>query len=228
METPGDGDGGQAKTGDEDNTEVALVQRLRDGDESAFVEIVEAYQVPLRRFLRNYVPSEDVAEDIAQETWVAVLRGLESFEGRSALKTWIFRIGAFRAQSRMKRERRIVPFASLRRSSGEDDDIDIDRLMPAEFSRDTGMWMSPPRRWDEEPETKLLSDETVRFVHKTIQQLPPMQASVITLRDIEKWTAAEVREALDLSEANQRVLLHRARLKVRKALEMRAGEGGEA
>jgi RNA polymerase sigma-70 factor, ECF subfamily len=201
--------------------ETSLVDRLREGDEGAFVELIDRYQAPLERFLRNYLPSPDLAEDVAQETWVAMLQALPRFEGRSSLKTWIFRIGANRAQARMRRERRTLSFSALKSAMTRDDDesADIEQLLPSAFSAETGMWAAPPARWEDQPETKLLSDETVRHVRETIEQLSTMQAAVITLRDMEHWTAPEVCEALEISEANQRVLLHRARMKVRKALE---------
>jgi len=208
--------------------DATLVARLRQREESAFVTLIDRFHAPLVRFLRNYLPDADAADEIAQETWIAVLEGVGRFEGRSSLKTWLFRIGANRAQTRMRRERRTVPFASLGRGGGDDDaDIDAERLLPAAFDPASGSWKSVPARWDEEPETRLTSDETVALVQATIQLLPPMQAAVVTLRDIEQWSAAEVREALDLSEANQRVLLHRARARLRKALELHL-EGGRS
>lgn len=215
MSQPADARDAAPPGGDESD----LLHRLRNRDEQAFVELLDQHHAALLRFLRNYLPSADLAEDVAQETWVAVLNGLDRFQGRSSLKTWIFRIGANRAQSRMRRERRTVPFGSFTSPTGDEEDADIERLLPALFSANSGMWSSVPSRWEDEPETSLLSDETVALVRATIEQLPPMQAAVITLRDMDDWTSAEVREALDLSEANQRVLLHRARSRVRKALE---------
>lgn len=210
--------------------DARLVERLRGRDEAAFVELIDQYQAPLVRFLRGYLPTADLAEDVAQETWLQFLQGIDRFQGRSALKTWIFRIGANRAQTRMRKEKRNVSFSDLVARALDDEDGDIDRVLPAAFSPDSGMWTSAPARWEDDPEQKLLSDETIALVRETIQQLPAMQAAVITLRDMENWTSAEVREALDLSEANQRVLLHRARTKVRKALEghLEAGEGGRS
>ena len=207
--------------------EETLVQQLRAGEEAAFVTLLERHHAPLLRFLRNYLPTAELADDIAQETWLAVLTGIDRFEARSSLRTWIFRIGANRAQTRMRREGRSVSFSALEQGSAdhESDAADIEQLLPRGFSHDQGRWSSMPARWEEEPETRLLSDETVELVRETVQELPPMQAAVITLRDIEGWTSAEVREALDLTEGNQRVLLHRARMRVRKALESHL-EGG--
>lgn len=208
------------------DADTALLERLRERDERAFVELLEQYHAPLVRFLRGYVPTQDLAEDVAQETWVAFLQGLERFKGQAALKTWIFRIGANRAQSRMRKERRSIPFSFLRSRSpdGDDEAFDLDRYLPGAFSPATKMWTSVPDRWDADPESRLTANETIAVVRETISQLPAMQASVITLRDIENWTSAEVREALGLSEANQRVLLHRARVRVRKALEAHFAE----
>lgn len=223
MTQPADAQDAPTDAGAKD--EAQLLDRLRERDEAAFVELLDRYHAPLVRFLRHYLPSADLAEDVAQETWVAVLNGLDRFEGRSTLKTWIFRIGANRAQTRMRKERRLVPFGSLRAPSIDEDEPDVERLLPALFSAESGMWSSVPSRWEDDPETSLLSDETVKLVRETIEQLPPMQAAVITLRDMENWTSAEVREALELSEANQRVLLHRARARVRKALESHLESG---
>jgi RNA polymerase sigma-70 factor (ECF subfamily) len=203
-------------TGDE----AALLARLRDGEQSAFEELVDQYHSAIVRFARLYVPTQELAEDVAQETWMGVLRGLDRFEGRSTLKTWIFRIAANRAQTKGKREARTIPFAALGSAeAGSDEAVDVDRFLPIEDGEHPGGWSTLPTNWDEQPEGRLLSEETLRVVREAIETLPPMQAMVITLRDIQQWASTEVREALDISEANQRVLLHRARIKVRRALE---------
>lgn len=199
--------------------DAALLERLRAGDESAFQALVDQYHGAIVRFARLYVPTQELAEDVAQETWMGVLRGLDRFEGRSSLKTWIFRIAANRAQTKGKREARSVPFASLAAAELRDDEgVEVDRLLPMDGDR-PGAWSSVPSNWDQMPENRVLSDETLSVVRAAIDELPPMQATVITLRDIQQWSSAEVREALDITEANQRVLLHRARTKVRRALE---------
>lgn len=200
--------------------EAALLQRLRDGDPDAFEELVDQYHAAIVRFARLYVPTQELAEDVAQETWMGVLRGLDRFEGRSTLKTWIFRIAANRAQTKGKREARSIPFAALATAeAGADEPVDVDRFLPIDDAAHPGGWTSFPSNWDEQPEGRLMSDETLRVIREAIDTLPPMQAMVITLRDIQQWSSAEVREALDITEANQRVLLHRARTKVRRVLE---------
>jgi RNA polymerase sigma-70 factor (ECF subfamily) len=156
-----------------------------------------------------YVGSRAVAEEVVQEAWVAVLNGIDRFEGRSSLKTWIFRILTNIAKTRGQREGRSIPFSSI----APDDEHAVD---PDRFA-ENGQWASPPRSFG--PEERLLSDETMAVVEAAIAELPPSQAIVITMRDVDGFTAEEARNALDISETNQRVLLHRARSKVRQALE---------
>jgi len=197
--------------------DVALVERLRDGDESAFMSLVERLQPSMLRVARMYVSTTAVAEEVVQETWLGVLRGLDSFQGRSSLRTWIFRILTNIAKTRGQREGRSLPFASL---AGDDLDapaVDPSRFDPPEGPR--GRWSTLPEDWSDVPEERLLGHETLDVVGRAIASLPPMQAEVIRLRDALGWTSEEVRNALDLTETNQRVLLHRARAKVRGALE---------
>jgi RNA polymerase sigma-70 factor (ECF subfamily) len=191
--------------------EARLVEGLRAGDEEVFMELVRALNPSLLRVARMFVPTAALAEDVVQETWLAVVNGIDRFEGRSSLKTWIFRILTNTAKTRGERERRSVPFSAL--------DADDGGFEPAvERSRftGTGHWAVLPRAW---PEDRLLAKETRSVVERAIERLPPSQRTVITLRDVEGWTADEVRNALELSKTNQRVLLHRARAKVRRALE---------
>ena len=201
--------------------DTALLERLRTGDEAAFTELVDRYSTSMLRVARMYVPSRAVAEEVVQETWLGVLTGLERFEGRSSLKTWIFRILVNRARTRGERERRTVPFATLagREAEGDEPAVGPERFLPADDDRWPHHWASPPQRWDESPERSLQSEETLRVVRDAIEMLPPMQRLVITMRDLEGWESEEVRNALEISETNQRVLLHRARSKVRAALE---------
>jgi len=203
------------------DTDAGLLERLRAGDEAAFVELVDRYSTSMLRVARMYVPSQAVAEEVVQETWLGVLTGLERFEGRSSLKTWLFRILVNRARTRGERERRTVPFATLagREAEGDEPAVGPERFLPADHDRWPHHWASPPERWDESPERSLQSAETLRVVRDAIERLPPMQRLVISLRDLEGWDSEEVRNALDISETNQRVLLHRARSKVRTALE---------
>ena len=197
----------------------ALVAALQRGDESAFVALVEAYQGLLIRLAMPYVAHRAMAEDVVQETWLGVLRGLDRFEARSSLKTWICRILVNRARTRAQRDGRLVPFSSFTAADAESDEPVVD---PARFYRSgrfEGHWISMVQSWDELPEESLLSDETRACVQAAIDALPVNQRTVITLRDVEGWASSEVCAALEISEANQRVLLHRARGKVRQALE---------
>lgn len=197
-----------------------LLARLRQGDESAFASLVEQYHPAMVRLALGFVANRAAAEDVAQEAWIGMLRGLERFEGRSSLKTWLFRIVANRAKTRAVRDGRVIPFADL---AGAGDAPDEPSVPPDRFSgaphEDAGHWVSTPRSWDELPEERLLSAELQGAVQAAIDQLPPNQRAVITLRDLEGWRSEEVCNTLEISESNQRVLLHRARSKVRKALE---------
>jgi RNA polymerase sigma-70 factor, ECF subfamily len=196
----------------------ALVQALRAGDKAAFAALVDRYSFSMIRLAQGYVRSRGVAEEVVQDCWVGVLRGIERFEGRSTLKTWIFRILVNTAKTRGEREARTVPFSSL---AGDDDDgpsVDPDRFLDASHTW-RGHWATPPERWDASPDGVLLATETRGVIDDAIRTLPPSQQQVITLRDIEGWSSEEVCNVLELSETNQRVLLHRARSKVRAALE---------
>jgi RNA polymerase sigma-70 factor, ECF subfamily len=194
-----------------------LVERARGGDEEAFALLVRRYSPMLLRLARMYVPTDALAEDVVQETWVAVVRGLERFEGRSSFKTWLFRILVNRAKTRGVREHRSIPFASVGGASDEDGDAGP-TVDPARFTSE-GAWTSAPADWRDDPETALDSAEALRVAREAIDELPERQKIVITLRDLEGLSSDEVRNVLDLTETNQRVLLHRARTKVRKALE---------
>ncbi len=204
--------------------EAELLQRLRAGEESAFRELVRRHDGAMRRIALSYVQTPSIADEVVQETWLAVIRGLGRFEGRSSLKTWIFRILANRAQSRGAREHRITPFSSL---LGPEEDhegtVDADRFIPA-GSAFTGYWCVPPTRFFDLPEERLLADETTALIAAAIAALPARQQRVIRLRDVEGWSAEEVCEGLGISAANQRVLLHRARAAVRAALESHFSE----
>lgn len=201
--------------------EVALVKRLLARDEAAFTQVVERYHGSLIRFALLFVATRAVAEDVVQDTWMAVLNGLPSFEGRSALKSWIFSILANRAKTRSVREKRTIAFSELSAPGVEDEPaVDRDRFTSA------GAWAAPPGRWDQDtPETLLLHREAIAVIEKAMAGLPASQRAVVTLRDVEGLDAAEVCNILDVSETNQRVLLHRARSKVRAALERYMAEG---
>ncbi|MGH2785087.1 MAG: RNA polymerase sigma factor [Actinomycetota bacterium] len=201
--------------------ERTLVEALRAGDEAAFMTLVERYGASMLRVARTFVPTQAVAEDVVQEAWLGVLRGLDRFEGRSSLKTWIFRILTNVAKTRGERESRSVPFSSLAGDETADPAVEPSRFDPPHGSQ--GMWAAPPASWEEIPEDRLLAGETLTKVREAIAGLPPQQRTVITLRDVEGWTSDEVRNVLEISETNQRVLLHRARSKVRRALEEYVG-----
>jgi RNA polymerase sigma-70 factor, ECF subfamily len=198
-----------------------FLERLRAGDEAAFSELVARYSGSLLRVVRTYVPSAAVAEEVVQETWLGVLAGLDGFEGRSSLRTWLFQIALNRARTRGSRERRTVPFASLAESEAGEDHPSVapERFLGPDHDRWPHHWATPPQRWEEQPDRHLESEETLARVHAAIAQLPPAQRTVITLRDIEGWESSEVCNALEISETNQRVLLHRARSRVRADLE---------
>jgi RNA polymerase sigma-70 factor (ECF subfamily) len=202
-----------------------LVAALRRGEEAAFVELVERYGASLLRLARTFVRDRAIAEEVVQETWLAVLNGIDRFEGRSSLKTWIFQILSNRARTRAVRERRSAPFSALA-GAGEDDEaaVDADRFRPA-GDRWVGSWAAAPSDWSHLPEERLLGRETLERVYEAIQALPPRQAEVLVLRDIEGWDPGEVCAALGITDGNQRILLHRARSKVRAALERYFAEG---
>jgi RNA polymerase sigma-70 factor (ECF subfamily) len=200
----------------ERSDDESLVGRAREGDEAAFAALVRRYTPMLMRLARMYVPTDALAEDVVQETWVAVVRGLERFEGRSSFKTWLFRILVNRAKTRGVREHRSIPFASVGGATPEEDEGPT--VDPSRFTSE-GAWTSAPADWRDDPERSLESEEALRIARAAIDQLPERQKIVITLRDLEGLSSDEVRNVLDLSETNQRVLLHRARTKVRQALE---------
>ncbi len=201
--------------------EAALLARLRDGDAPAFDELVTALSPSLRRVARAHVPSDAVADEVVQETWLGVINGLERFEGRASLKTWIFRILLNRARTRGVQEHRTVPFATLAGREAEEpfSAVDADRFLPADHERAPRHWATPPQRWEELPEQALQNAETLAVVREALATLPPAQRLVVTMRDIEGFPSDEVCELLDLSEGNQRVLLHRGRSRVRARLE---------
>ena len=205
--------------------DAALIASLRAGDEAAFASLVDMYSAAMLRLARMYVKTQAAAEDVVQEAWLGVLKGLDRFEGRSSLKTWIFRILTNLAKTRGERESRSVPFSALAPDAADGEPaVDPDRFFPP-GSDAAGGWAAPPTPWEDVPEERLLSQETQQAVAKAIEALPEQQRTVITLRDVEGWTSEEVRNVLDITETNQRVLLHRARSKVRAALERFLDEG---
>src|SRR3954453_807197 len=197
-----------------------LVGALRRGDEDAFMALVDRYGALMLRVASMYVRTPSVAEEVVQEPWLALLEGLGPFEGRSTLKTWMFRILSNRAKTRGERESRCLPFSSCLPADDGDDApaVDADRFMGPD-GRYPGGWAAFPRDWSTVPDARLLSHETLDMIRGAIHELPRRQQEVILLRDVEGWSSEEVCCALRLTEVNQRVLLHRARSKVRTALE---------
>lgn len=197
-----------------------LLESLRRGDERAYVALVRRYGALMQRVALGYVRTPAVAEEVVQETWCAVLTGLDRFEGRAALKTWLFRILTNRAKTRGQREARTVPFSSL---AGEDEgdgaSVDPERFLPADHPRYPGGWSAAPAQWSTVPHERLLAREVRTRIRRAIDELPERQQAVIVMRDVEGWPPEEVCAVLDLSEGNQRVLLHRARSRVRAELE---------
>jgi RNA polymerase sigma-70 factor (ECF subfamily) len=195
--------------------DAELVARLRAGDEDAFRALLRRHHRAMVRVIGAIVRRAAVAEEIAQEAWINVMRGLDGFDGRGSLKGWIFRIAVNAAKSRAAREAREIPASSL----GDDDDGGESAVDPARFQdegRWVGHWSAPPVPW---PDERLLSAETRALIARAIDALPALQRQVIALRDTQELDADETCSILGITEANQRVLLHRARSKVRQALE---------
>ena len=190
--------------------ESTLLARLREGDEQAFEGLIARHDGALRRVARTYLRTDAAVDDVVQETWLGVVRGLDRFEGRSSLRTWIFSILVNRARTRAVRDARSLPFSAIERD-GEP------AVEPAAFAAD-GSWTSAPPRLDADPETGLLAGELRAQLLAAVDTLTRDQRAVITLRDLVGLTAAETCELLEITDGSQRVLLHRARARVRTAL----------
>lgn len=198
--------------------DAALCGRLRDGDEASFRILVKELHSALTRVALAFVGSQAAAEEVVQDTWVAVIAGLDQFEGRSTLRTWIGRILVNRAKTRGVREQRVVPFSAL--SPEDEAPVEPERFFAA------GFWRVPPQRWDDAPEQLVLRKEARTHIERELASLPAAQRTVVTLRDLEGWSSEEVCNVLELAETNQRVLLHRGRTRLRAALERyHSGEG---
>ena len=199
-------------------TDAELVGALRAGDAGAFGDLVADLNPLLTRLALAHVSSPGVAEEVVGDTWIAVIEGLDGFEGRSSLRTWIVQILLNKARTRGKRESRTLPFSSLGREGGDDGpSVDPDRFQGPNGEY-PGHWSHPPVAWSA-PEERLASDEAREVMLRAIADLPPRQQEVLVLRDIQGLSSEEARNALEVEETNQRVLLHRARSKVRAALE---------
>jgi RNA polymerase sigma-70 factor, ECF subfamily len=194
--------------------DAELLRRLRAGDEQAFVTLVERYNGSMLRLALSFVPSRAVAEEVVQDTWLAVLRGLAVFEGRSSLRTWMFTILVNRARTTGTREQRSIPVADT------EPVVDASRFGP------DGRWVAPPEHWIEEAEDRIEAGKLSGLLRTAVGGLPARQREVVLLRDVEGLSSAEVCQVLAISEANQRVLLHRGRGKLRQALESELGSRG--
>jgi RNA polymerase sigma-70 factor (ECF subfamily) len=200
--------------------DASLVAALRDGDEAAFMSLVEQYQPAMQRACRIFVRDPAIADEVVQDTWLDFLRGLPRFEGRSSLKTWLFAILTNNAKTRGKRESRTIVFSDLEDPEGGkgEPSVEPERFLPAHHQW-AGHWALKPEPWDSSIEEAVLSKELVDAIEAEIELLPESQRAVISLRDISGWSPEEACNVLGLSETNQRVLLHRARSKIRRALE---------
>jgi RNA polymerase sigma-70 factor (ECF subfamily) len=199
-----------------DHPDASRITALLRGDRSAFVALVDEHHDTMLRVASAMLSSRSVAEEVVQETWLAILDGLARFEGRSSLRTWMFRILANRARTRAAREGRQAPFSSFGNPSS---DGDSERSIEADYFDDRGYWREPLERWAGNPERLAETGELLVHIERAMEELPERQRTVLLLRDVRGWTSEEVRNALDLSETNQRVLLHRARARVRALLE---------
>lgn len=200
--------------------EAALLARLRAGDAAAFSALVQRHHGSLLRVAMGFVSSAAVAEEVVQESWMAVITGLDGFEARASFRTWLFTILVNRAKTRGQREKRLVPFSSLGKA-----DADEPEPAPERFRVD-GSWESPPRSWGaDSPEELLLRDEMVLVLEQAVSALPERYRIVITLRDIEELSAEDVCRMLGITEQNQRVLLHRARARLKELVEAHLLDG---
>ena len=217
----------ESRTVAAERTEEHILAQLREGNEEAFCALVRRHSPSMTRVAMVFVSRRAVAEEVVQEAWLNVVRGLDGFEAKSSLRTWIYAILGNCARRRAEQEQRLVPLSELaaEEASGEDLGVSPDRFF--EGGRWAGMWSSAVARWDDLPEERLLSSEVRTALLEAIDALPRMQRAVITLRDVEGWPPEEVCEYLGVADGNQRVLLHRARAAARAAIEQYLEEGTE-
>ena len=202
--------------------DVVLAKALLARDDEAFAYLVDHYHSALVRLAQQYVPSRAVADEVVQETWLAIIQGIDRFEHRASLKTWMFKILVNIARSHGAKEHRTIPFAT---NAPPPDEPAVDPRRFRRFSlHGRGLWKEPPCPWPG-PEQRAIDGDAAATVHRAIDGLPPDQREVVTMRDVLGWTAAEVCDALAITDGNQRVLLHRGRSKVRAALERWNDEG---
>jgi len=198
--------------------EAELLAALKAGDEQAFAGLVDELSPALLSLAKAHLPDRGLAEDVVQETWLAVMQGLPAFEGRSTLKTWVISILLNRARTRAVREGRAMPFSALSPDEGWTA-VDPERFLPPDHPEWPGHWLAAPHPWERNPEECLVARESLTQVLAAIEALPEQQRAVIAMRDVHGFGADEVCELLGMSEGNQRVLLHRARSRVRGQLE---------
>ena len=191
--------------------DAALVKRLREGDEEAFLTLVGRYQASMLRLARSFVGSAAVAEEVVQDTWIGVLRGIDGFQGRSSFKTWLLRILVNRAKTTGVREDRSIAIGDAGPA------VDSARFDAS------GAWMAPPDHWIEDSHDRLLAESMADEIRSALEELPGRQREVVLLRDVDGLTSEEVCDVLDISEGNQRVLLHRGRSRLRQTLESELG-----
>ena len=204
--------------------DAATVERLLAGDEMTFMTLVDQHQPAMLRLAQMYVSSRAVGEEVVQEAWIGILKGLATFEGRSSLRTWMYKIVTNVAKTRGVREGRTLPFSAL---TGEHDDPIDPSWFQGPEDPFPGGWRTFPDDWRGVPEDRLLGRETLDHIARALDGMPAMQAEVVRLRDVQGWSSDEVCNALDLSETNQRVLLHRGRSRIRRELGDYLSEGRE-
>jgi RNA polymerase sigma-70 factor (ECF subfamily) len=207
----------EAATGASD---AELIDRLRSGDESAFAWLIDLYSAPLMRLAQAFVSYASIAEEVVQETWLAVVTGIGRFEGRSSIKTWLFTILTNRAKTRAWRESRTLSLSWFELDAhGEEPAVDPLRFLPASHPKWPRHWASPPQPWSVGPEGVALDREMMAVLRVGLDNMPRGQRVVVALRDVHGWSSADVCTALGISESNQRVLLHRGRSRLRGVLE---------
>lgn len=210
---------------DQDPDDAALVARLQQGDEQAFTTLVEQWAASMLRLAMTQTRMRALAEEAVQDTWLAVLQGIGRFEGRSALRTWVFRILVYNARAKVERERRVPPLTDIVGQYDDGGAVPVERFLSPEHPRWPGHWSQPPRAWARVPDDAALDAELGHQIQAAVDALPERQRAVLTLRDVQGWTAEEVCEVLGLEAGNQRVLLHRARSSVRARLDPYLTEG---